>query len=313
MIEYFNGPIAHVHLRTKPDVQKRHVDEFIQFTPGGFLEYARKFTGNNSVKFIDTDHPLYDTQTSSSGVLVDVRKLASENLRKRSQVLSESEVRGNMLTGVEVDIVSQKGELNIEDQALSSVEVVTASFHYDEYVKFAGLRKSGKKLEIKEVIDAYLGAMANPNVDVLGHPTRDIQQRNRDLKYVPLWIPLFEVMAHNNMAFELNFSYLALYSKEFEFEKRLIMLAHELNVPFIIGFDIHSLSDLGSSFPKEEEIDERSASRAFEQNRGAVNFKFLSRVRRNIGVLQQLNIAAEDVVNSSEARFKRWLQKKNGD
>ena len=94
-----------------------------------------------------------------------------------------------ILKGVEVDILAN-GELDIEDEVLSQLDVVTVSIH--------SRMKDSKKLMTERVCHA----LENKYVHVLGHPTgRKLLKRSEyeiDLDAV------FETAKRNNVAMELN-------------------------------------------------------------------------------------------------------------
>ncbi len=65
-----------------------------------------------------------------------------------------------ILKGIEANIISKDGKLDLETALLASYEVVIASAH---------IIASPENLSKKETTKMYLEAMANPHVDIIGH------------------------------------------------------------------------------------------------------------------------------------------------
>lgn len=87
--------------------------------------------------------------------------LDADRLRRQWDEIDEFNAAGGdvlVLKGVEVDILEQ-GPLDIADDVLAEANWVVASLHY-------GQRQSGK-----EITKRIVGAIENPYVDVIGHPT----------------------------------------------------------------------------------------------------------------------------------------------
>ena len=100
-----------------------------------------------------TDHSKNLAMTNG---LDDARAL--EHIRRIRQVDSEMEGRIRVLSGIEVDILSD-GDLDLEDETLAQIDMVVASVHsrFDQ--------------PIEQTTDRVLRAMENPHVRILGHPT----------------------------------------------------------------------------------------------------------------------------------------------
>ena len=64
-----------------------------------------------------------------------------------------------MLYGAEVNILDQEGKLDLDDEILESLDYVIASMHRPIF-------KSGTA---DENTRAYIKAMENPNVNIIGH------------------------------------------------------------------------------------------------------------------------------------------------
>lgn len=87
--------------------------------------------------------------------------LTAERLADQIEAVREAARRVpgiRLLTGIEVDIKSD-GSLDLPDAVLATLDVVTASVH------------SGFKQGRAQMTERILGAVRNPHVDVIGHPT----------------------------------------------------------------------------------------------------------------------------------------------
>src|SRR5205814_1002213 len=94
-----------------------------------------------------------------------------------------------LLAGIECDIKAD-GSLDLDDQCLAALDIVIASVH------------SAFNQERPEMTSRILKAMANPHVDILGHPTG-----RRLLKRPPYPLDvesIVEAAARHRMAIEIN-------------------------------------------------------------------------------------------------------------
>mgnify|MGYP001601837279 CR=1 FL=1 len=212
-----------------------------------------------------------------------------------------------ILTGIEADILNSSGSLDVTDDVLSKLDFVIASFHYYPWAanNFAGGEK--RHIGIREILMAYERVVANPHVDVLGHPTADIQRYNRGISFLTEWEPLLKIMRMTGTAFELNLSNLLRVKDQDEFDLRVINLATKHGVNFLVGLDLHNLKMFGSGLSPNFIIDEETVDKAFDKNRGNANMNFFYSLKRLIRLLKISGLTQEMIVNSNNDKFKKWL------
>lgn len=152
-----------------------------------------------------------------------------------------------LLLGAEVNILDKEGNLDLYDDLLERLDVVIASLHNPCY-------KAGS---IEDNTAAYLGAMKNPNVAIIGHP---------DDGRIPVdYEVLVRAAKEHHVVLELNNSSLS--PNSFRFNSRenamvYLSLCKEHGVPIILGSDAHICYDVANftfalelveaaAFPKE--------------------------------------------------------------
>ena len=129
-----------------------------------------------------------------------------------------------ILSGLEVNILAD-GKLDISDEVLAEMDVVTASIH-------SALGQSEERITAR-----FLRAMNNPNVDIIGHPSgRIISERSESAVD---WPTFFRRAAETGTAIEINASPYRLDLKD-----TLVLQAKEYGAKFIISTDAHSPPEL---------------------------------------------------------------------
>ncbi len=125
-----------------------------------------------------------------------------------------------VLKGVECDIL-EAGPLDITDEVLAQADWVIASVHY------------GQKQSRGQITDRIVGALRNPHVDTVAHPTgRLIGSRppyDVDLQAV------FQAALENKKCLELNASPMRL-----DLSEQNLMAASSLGIPITINTDAHT-------------------------------------------------------------------------
>ncbi|MFZ5924807.1 MAG: phosphatase [Bacillota bacterium] len=147
------------------------------------------------------------------------------NLRSLPSRIAGVEV----LKGVEANIISASGKLDLPDWALEKLEFVLAGFH-------AGTGYDGGTVE--ENTRAMIGAMENPHVDAVAHPGNPAFQV--DIAEV--------VMAAKDLGklIEINNSSLTIVRLDSAHNcQRFAELAAEHGVMVVIGSDAHHSSRVG--------------------------------------------------------------------
>jgi DNA polymerase (family 10) len=155
------------------------------------------------------------------------RGLNEERLRRQIAEIREFNERMDgirILTGIEVDIRAD-GTLDLPDELLAELDIVIAAVH------------SAMNQEQEKMTQRILGAIKNPHVDVLAHPTcRLLGERE------PITVDLeaiFRAAVETNTALEINAMPNRLDLKDIH-----VMRAKDLGVKLIIATDAHSSSHL---------------------------------------------------------------------
>jgi DNA polymerase (family X) len=152
-------------------------------------------------------------------------KRALEHIERIREADRAMEGRIRIFTGIEVDILAD-GALDLDDEVLAQMDVVIASIHS----RFDQSRE--------EMTARVLGAIENPYVRILGHPTgRQILRRE------PFFIDLAAVFmraAELGMAMEHNAA-----PARLDLCDRDLRLAKELGCKVVINTDAHDTRELG--------------------------------------------------------------------
>jgi len=156
------------------------------------------------------------------------RGLSEERLRQQIQEikrLNEQHKGIRIFTGTEVDIRAD-GSIDLPDKLLADLDIVVAAIH------------SAMNQSQEQITKRLLGAIENPYIDVIAHPTcRLLGEREPvavDLEAV------FRAAIKYNKALEINAMPSRLDLKDIH-----IYRARELGVKLIMGTDSHSTAHLG--------------------------------------------------------------------
>ncbi|HXZ99474.1 MAG TPA: PHP domain-containing protein [Candidatus Binatia bacterium] len=171
----------------------------------------------------------YMALTDHSRNLAVARGLSADRLREQlgvTRAINQEVAPFRILTGIEVDI-TEDGELDQEDELLAQLDVVVASIH-------------SKLRSPREVMtERMVKAIANPNMDILGHCTgRIVVGRGRpesdfDAERV------FAACQRFGVAVEINSR-----PERLDPPKRLLRLAREMGCRFSIDTDAHAPGQL---------------------------------------------------------------------
>ena len=135
-----------------------------------------------------------------------------------------------MLYGAEVNILNQEGKLDLDDEILESLDYVIASMHRPIF-------KSGTA---DENTRAYIKAMENPNVNIIGHCD--------DEKFPVDYFALFRAAMENHVLLEINNSSLSPngYRGDTTYADLLILnLSKHFNYPVLFSSDSHGTEHVG--------------------------------------------------------------------
>jgi putative hydrolase len=167
-----------------------------------------------------------------------------------------------LLLGSEVNILDAEGTIDLNERELRGMDVVIASLHIP-------CMKPGT---IKENTSAYLGAMKNPYVNIIGHPD--------DGRYEVDYRALVEGAKEYGKVLELNNHSLlpeCFRQNARENDARMLELCMEYQVPVICGSDAHFDTLIGEFSLAEALLEELKfpqelvLNRSIDALRGYVN------------------------------------------
>ena len=146
-----------------------------------------------------------------------------------------------MLFGAELNILNPQGEVDLSDQIIKDLDIVIASIHIPCY----GLNHTKE-----ENTNAYLAAMKNPYIHIIGHPD--------DGRFPVDYEALVKGAKETHTLLELNNSSLRPKSfREGTRENMLTMLdlCKQYDVPVTTGSDAHIDIDAGNFCYVQEVLD----------------------------------------------------------
>jgi putative hydrolase len=171
----------------------------------------------------------YIVLTDHSPRLTVARGLTAERLREQLAVLAEANAAlapFRILTGIEVDIL-EDGSLDQEEGLLAQLDLVVGSVH------------SQLRMQSDLMTQRMLTALANPNLDILGHCTgRLISARNRPESSFD-GAAVFSAAARHDKAIEINSR-----PERLDPPDPLLRLAVEAGCRFSIDSDAHAPGQL---------------------------------------------------------------------
>ena len=152
-------------------------------------------------------------------------KRALEHIKKIQEVDNAMEGKIRVFSGIEVDILGD-GTLDLADEVLAQMEVVIASVH----TRFEQSRE--------EMTARVLGAIENPYVRILGHPTGRLLLRRE-----PFSIDIAAVLRRAGelgVAMEHNAD-----PERLDLNDRDLRLAKEMGCKIVMSSDSHNARNLG--------------------------------------------------------------------
>ena len=144
---------------------------------------------------------------------------------ERIRAIDADRVGVRLLAGIECDIRAD-GSLDLDDECLAALDLVIVSVH------------SAFAQERAEMTARILKALANPHVDILGHPTG-----RRLLKRPPYSVDVEAIVdgaARSHVAIEINCQV-----ERLDFNDVHAKLARDRGVPLVISSDAHSRDAFG--------------------------------------------------------------------
>ncbi len=140
------------------------------------------------------------------------------------EIRPEYEGRLEILKGIECDIL-EDGSMDLDDEVLSEGDWIIASVHY------------GQKQPRQQITDRITGALANPFVSIVAHPTGRLI--NRRPPYDVDMEAVVQAAAEHGKLLELNANPARLDLNELH-----LTLAARHGVPIVISTDAHSIDGL---------------------------------------------------------------------
>jgi putative hydrolase len=173
----------------------------------------------------------YCALTDHSPRLTVANGLSADRLRRQLEVIAELNERMapfRILTGIEVDILDD-GALDQQADLLAELDIVVASVH-------SHLRADSETMTKRMVY-----AVADPNVDVLGHCTGRLVEGARGTRPESTFDAevVFEACRHYGTAVEINSR-----PERRDPPSRLIRLAVEMGCDFSVDTDAHAPGQL---------------------------------------------------------------------
>lgn len=129
-----------------------------------------------------------------------------------------------VLKGIECDIL-ESGPLDIADGVLAEADWVIASVHY------------GQKQSREEITNRILGALANPHVDTIAHPTGRLLGSRPP--YDVDMTAVFQSAAEHGKSLELNAS-----PRRLDLSEQHLVVAASMGIPITINSDAHSMESM---------------------------------------------------------------------
>ncbi len=140
-----------------------------------------------------------------------------------NEELQSDGVEFEVLHGIEMNL-DEQGDGDMDPHAIADLDLVLGSFH-------SRLRRA------EDQTDRYLGALANPHVQVIGHPT--CRRYNKRPGLVADWTKIFAAAETSGKALEIN-----AHPHRQDLSPKLLAEARNFDLTFSIGTDAHSLEEL---------------------------------------------------------------------
>lgn len=149
---------------------------------------------------------------------------ALEQWQRIDELNARSQDEFRVLKGIECDIL-ESGPLDLPDEVLAQADWVIGSVHY------------GQRQSRQQLTDRIVGALKNPHVDMIAHPTGRLLS-SRPAYDVDISAVIQAAVEHRKIL-ELNSS-----PKRLDLSEEHLMLADASGVPIAIDTDAHSLEGL---------------------------------------------------------------------
>ncbi len=177
--------------------------------------------------------------------------------REALAVVRERHPEIHILHGTEVDIKND-GSLDFADEVLAELDWVVASIH------------SSFSLSQEQMTRRMVSAIANPHVDLIGHPTGRILGRRPP--YELNMEAVFEAAAEHGTALEVNS-----FPQRLDLKDSYVRRAVEMGIPIAVDTDAHSIAELN-----QLEFGVRVARRGWATAAGVVNARRWEALSRSL-------------------------------
>ena len=200
--------IGDLHMHTTATDGKNSIEEMAQAARERGLRYIAI-----------TDHSKRVTMANG----LDAKRLTAQ--WKKIDKLNESATDDFLiLKSIECDIL-EKGGMDLSDKTLAKADFVIASLHY------------GQKQSVQQITDRIIGALENPHVSMIAHPTGRLLNK-RDAYAVDM-DAVFQCAKENNKMLELNANPVRLDLNDVN-----LLKAKEMGIPIVINTDAHNTRGL---------------------------------------------------------------------
>jgi len=192
--------------------------------------------------------------TDHAGFLKIANGLDEKRLLKQMKEIDkiDKKISGiKILKGCEVDIKAD-GRLAIKDEILAKLDIVLASVH------------SSFKMSKADMTKRLLRAIANPNVDIIAHPTGRVIQKREGYSFD--FDKIFQAAKENKTALEINAHFNRLDLRDADIHQAI-----GAGVKLIIGTDAHNPQGL-----KMMELGIAQARRGWATKKDILNIRSLS-------------------------------------
>jgi DNA polymerase (family 10) len=163
-----------------------------------------------------------------------------------------------ILKGIECDIL-ENGEMDLPDEVLAQGDWIIASLHY------------GQSQSRQQITDRIVGAIKNPNVTMVGHPTGRLLNK-REAYDVDI-DAVFQAAKETGTLLELNANPIRL-----DLNDRYLLAAKSHGIPIVINTDAHKIAGLSNM-----KYGVKQARRGCLTKKDVANTKTLKQLMKLIG------------------------------
>lgn len=138
-----------------------------------------------------------------------------------------------ILLGSELNILNEDGEIDLPEKILNTLDITVASIHTEPYGKSKGIEKNTA---------AYLNAMKNRNVDIIGHPDDGRFEVNYEL-LVETAVQTGTLLEINNSSMKPN----AVRQNAYENNLKILAICKKAGAGIVLSSDAHVDTDIANT------------------------------------------------------------------